>query len=147
MSTYSEKLKDPRWQKKRLKILSRDRWKCKKCGDTETTLHVHHLNYNGNPWEVENEHLITLCEDCHECVESIHECKCEFKDIKIFKSDSWSDGSRIMFMSFDGIVSMRIYNGKDEFIIGFELYFGMNFELIKILRNAIKWTKNNAGNG
>lgn len=65
--TYSEKLKDPRWQKKRLEILERDNWECKSCSDTENTLHVHHKFYENKkePWEYDNECLITLCADCH----------------------------------------------------------------------------------
>jgi len=64
---YSEKLKDPRWQKKRLQILERDNWACYWCGDKETTLHVHHLWYQGrNPWDTEDEGLQTLCSECHD---------------------------------------------------------------------------------
>jgi hypothetical protein len=65
---YAEKLKDPRWQKKRLKILERDNWTCKICFATDKTLHVHHLFYfrNKEPWEVHDGFLITVCEDCHE---------------------------------------------------------------------------------
>jgi hypothetical protein len=64
---YSDKLKDPRWQKKRLEILERDKWTCKGCNDTETTLHVHHTIYHPNiePWDYPEKQLITLCEDCH----------------------------------------------------------------------------------
>lgn len=65
MISYSEKLKDPRWQKVRLQVLNRDEFTCQHCGDTEATLHVHHLSYNGEPWEAENHLLITLCEVCH----------------------------------------------------------------------------------
>ncbi len=64
--TYSEKLKDPRWQKKRLEILNRDEFTCRLCGDDKLTLHVHHICYNGNPWEANSDRLITLCEACHE---------------------------------------------------------------------------------
>lgn len=65
--TYAEKLKDPKWQKRRLDILSRDGFTCQTCRDTETTLHVHHLQYfKGDPWDVEDIYLITLCENCHE---------------------------------------------------------------------------------
>jgi hypothetical protein len=66
--TYLEKLKDPRWQKKRLEILQRDNWTCQCCGDTENTLHVHHWFYKKgkDPWEYDAEDLSTLCEDCHE---------------------------------------------------------------------------------
>ncbi len=65
--TYAEKLKDPRWQKKRLEILQRDEWHCKCCGDNKETLHIHHLHYTGkNPWDIPNEFLMTLCATCHE---------------------------------------------------------------------------------
>lgn len=63
---YIEKLQDPRWQKKRLKIFERDGWRCVNCGRDEQTLHVHHVKYsNGEPWEVEDSSLLTLCHDCH----------------------------------------------------------------------------------
>jgi hypothetical protein len=64
---YTEKLKHPKWQKKRLEILNRDNFTCQNCGSTETTLHVHHRVYsNGEPWEIDNKRLVALCEDCHE---------------------------------------------------------------------------------
>jgi hypothetical protein len=67
-SAYSLKLKDPKWQKKRLEVLERDKWTCQKCDDKESTLHVHHIKYStGNPWEIDNKFLITLCEECHSC--------------------------------------------------------------------------------
>ena len=66
--TYSEKLKDPRWQKKRLEILNRDNWACRSCEETTETLAVHHLLYRrgAEPWEYENDDLVTLCQTCHE---------------------------------------------------------------------------------
>jgi len=66
-NSYSEKLKDPRWQKKRLSIMERDRWQCKMCFTETVTLNVHHLFYDKgkDPWEYDNGALITLCEDCH----------------------------------------------------------------------------------
>lgn len=66
--TYAEKLKDPRWQKKRLEILSRDYFMCKICGDESNTLHVHHkiYEYGKDPWDYDNSLLVTLCADCHE---------------------------------------------------------------------------------
>ena len=65
--TYAEKLRDPRWQKRRLEILERDNWSCQQCFDTESTLAVHHRKYltNVEPWDYPDELLITLCEDCH----------------------------------------------------------------------------------
>lgn len=65
---YIEKLKDPRWQKKRLDIMERDGWACRSCGDNKKTLHVHHLAYiyGNDPWDYMDETLVTLCDDCHE---------------------------------------------------------------------------------
>ena len=67
MSKYSEKFKDPRWQQKRLRILERDDWQCKSCGDRDKTLNVHHIFYDKgkNPWEYDDDILITWCEACH----------------------------------------------------------------------------------
>lgn len=59
---------DPRWQKKRLEILSRDNFACTQCGTTEKTLHVHHTVYRNEaegPWDYLDSSLITLCDDCH----------------------------------------------------------------------------------
>lgn len=64
--TYAEKLKDPRWQKKRLLIMQRDNFTCRFCGDNESTLNVHHLSYSANPWDTPDDELITICEDCHQ---------------------------------------------------------------------------------
>jgi len=66
--TYVEKLKDPRWQKMRLKILERDDWACQMCFDCESTLHIHHRRYlpNRAPWDYPENILVTLCEACHE---------------------------------------------------------------------------------
>src|SRR5688572_8092639 len=65
--TYSDKLKNPLWQKKRLRIFERDDWTCFCCGRQTETLHVHHLFYlpDLNPWEYDDNFLITYCEYCH----------------------------------------------------------------------------------
>lgn len=68
--TYGERLKDPRWQGKRLEVFKRDNFQCQLCKDVSTPLHVHHLKYEGeNPWDVELSNLITYCEHCHAIVE------------------------------------------------------------------------------
>lgn len=67
MKTYSEKLKDPRWQKKRLEIMERDGFRCRMCDSRKETLHIHHCHYEkGNPWDTDDSLLITLCHQCHE---------------------------------------------------------------------------------
>ena len=65
---YSQKLKDPRWQKKRLEILERDEWTCQICQDSSTMLVVHHRKYlpDAEPWDYPDNLLVTLCEDCHD---------------------------------------------------------------------------------
>lgn len=71
---YKEQIKDPRWQKRRLEIFQKDEFTCKLCGNSQKTLHVHHIEYLSNHkiWEYDDKHLITLCEDCHSYV---HELK------------------------------------------------------------------------
>jgi hypothetical protein len=64
---YSEKLKDPRWQKKRLEIFQRDKFSCVICQAEDITLHAHHVAYEKDtePWEYDNKNIVTLCEECH----------------------------------------------------------------------------------
>ena len=66
--TYSELLRSPLWQKKRLKILERDDFTCQHCGSKERELQVHHRVYHKGamPWEYDDSELITLCNQCHE---------------------------------------------------------------------------------
>lgn len=65
---YSDKLKDPRWQRKRLEILQRENFTCESCGDTTRTLHVHHGYYETglDPWDYESSTLHCVCDTCHE---------------------------------------------------------------------------------
>ena len=68
---YWEKLKDPRWQRRRLEIMERDNFKCRHCRSDSNTLNVHHRVYNkgAQPWDYDDHLLITLCESCHESAE------------------------------------------------------------------------------
>lgn len=84
--SYAEKLKDPRWQKKRLKILERDDFTCQNCADKTKTLHVHHLKYDGEPWEIDSHYLVTLCESCHKTIDIKYEAAFkEFKDAILYQ--------------------------------------------------------------
>lgn len=56
---------DPRWQRLRLQVMDRDAWRCVACGDTKSTLHVHHKRYCGDIWDSPPEDLQTLCNSCH----------------------------------------------------------------------------------
>lgn len=82
---YSEKLKSPKWQKKRLQILERDDFTCIICGDIESELHVHHRWYekDTDPWDYPDVVYQTLCKSCHERVkkESREKLKKEVEEI------------------------------------------------------------------
>ena len=63
---YAKALKHPKWQKQRLLVFQRDHWRCTKCRDTETELHVHHKKYTKKyPWNELMSNLTTLCSNCH----------------------------------------------------------------------------------
>lgn len=69
--TYAEKLKDQRWEDKRIHILRRDNYCCKLCGNHDN-LHVHHILYeeDTDPWDYDENYLITVCEFCHNRIHS-----------------------------------------------------------------------------
>lgn len=71
--TYSEKLRHPKWQKKRLEVMQRDKFICQLCGATEVELHVHHKEYSmgKEPWEYDLSNFQTLCKFCHRISEEI----------------------------------------------------------------------------
>jgi hypothetical protein len=66
--SYADLLKDPRWQKRRLEVLADRGWKCERCDDKTTELHVHHKRYlkGKMPWEYEDVDLCVLCSVHHE---------------------------------------------------------------------------------
>lgn len=70
--TYWEKLKDPRWQKKRLEVLERASFRCSHCNTHDKPLHVHHGYYGSlDPWDYPDRVLHVLCEDCHAAAEAV----------------------------------------------------------------------------
>lgn len=70
--TYAEKLRNPKWQKKRLQILERDNWCCQSCADATKNLQVHHLFYaKRDPWDYPDEAYQTLCDECHKTRQDI----------------------------------------------------------------------------
>lgn len=114
--SYKDKLLDPRWQKKRLKILERDDFQCTICFDKENTLHVHHLKYakSGNPWDSPDEELVTYCCHCHKMIEEI---KSGFPKSKILKIHNIPGGHLIDFT----IVIETSYGCKEIIIYKKEL--------------------------
>lgn len=88
---YRDQLKDPRWQRKRLEVMHRDNFKCRKCDNGEITLNVHHIAYvfRWKPWEYPDYYLITLCESCHELENPImaKDAIVELQNIGYFSQD------------------------------------------------------------
>lgn len=67
MTTYAQKLLDPRWQRLRAQVLQRDGFTCRDCKCSDRTLHVHHCLYRkGDPWNTEPRFLVTVCDACHQ---------------------------------------------------------------------------------
>jgi|SRR5690554_598453 len=66
--SYSEKLKDKRWIKKRESVKRRAEYRCEDCGATNVVLEVHHCYYlfGYEPWEYPTGSLRCLCRNCHE---------------------------------------------------------------------------------
>jgi hypothetical protein len=65
--SYGAQLKSPFWQRKRLEVLEAAEFKCQRCWDSESTLHVHHKRYvkGRMAWEYSVNELLSLCESCH----------------------------------------------------------------------------------
>jgi len=77
ISSYSEKLKDIRWIKKRNLIKQRADNKCEDCGVADHRLEIHHCYYiyGYEPWEYPTSSLRCLCQICHknrDPIEKIH---------------------------------------------------------------------------
>lgn len=73
--------------------MQRDSFTCLRCGDTETTLNVHHKKYikGREPWEYELDNFETLCEVCHKVGHKKEEpknpsCLTKFDIPKCFKT-------------------------------------------------------------
>lgn len=108
-SNYGEKLRSPKWQKRRLEILNRDQFACRLCGDKETQLHVHHLRYEkgADPWDYNDGSLLTVCENCHE---ELHQMKFGESLLESLVGGGIDmDGLHTLFMSID----MTINDGPD----------------------------------
>jgi hypothetical protein len=139
--TYEEKLKSPKWQKRRLEIMNRDNFTCKKCGDTETQLHVHHLEYvNGNdPWDYEDNQLVTLCEDCHTIVEQIKkEPGFDFSKLKIVKLNTWTDGGKTIFYNNGKNCVFVEYDNLNQYKGGYNFSGSSIDSIIKIFKHTKK---------
>lgn len=117
-TTYSEKLKDPRWQRKRLEVFQRDGFTCQCCNDDKKTLHVHHKKYSGEPWEANLGDLTTLCEDCHQ----------DFEDWIYYKKDRNFLAKKIKFSSKDYKHSLAVIKYSNTENYAFLSYLNNEFK-------------------
>ena len=58
---------NPKWKKRRLDILKRDKYTCRSCGASSCALHVHHRWYlsGRKAWEYPDVALVSMCPGCH----------------------------------------------------------------------------------
>lgn len=139
-SDYQTKLKSPHWQKKRLQVLNRDKWKCKLCKDEETTLHVHHLEYQPKkePWEYPMSNFVTLCEHCHREVELL-KVDNHHDEIHIDKM-KWKSGDIIVFIYAKSMEypAIKFYDKNDRLFGNYQFSdYGQNI-ITKFFKNCKK---------
>lgn len=115
--SYSDKLKDPRWQRKRLEVLQRANWTCECCErnleeGNDAELHVHHrwYNYGKEPWEYPDECFSALCKPCHE---------------KTTKAVAW-------FKDISKILSPRV-------IVCLHLFISWSFRVFESPQDFVRW--------
>lgn len=127
--TYSEKLKDPRWQKKRLEIMQRDEFACRNCGEDKDTLNVHHGYYERglDPWEYPDDTLHTLCEKCHQ---EAQEADLVLRRLLGRMTDLYRVTGYVKGIAIDsyGLNEVRIFNAEDAGGMGD--YLGVSDETI-----------------
>jgi hypothetical protein len=100
--------------------MQRDDFKCKLCGDKETTLNIHHLSYAENPWSIADHLMITLCEHCHKLIhEALEELEFDMLSISLRKDlsrkkDSYLYTVYIKSMDILVLLSMNL-NGNFDY--------------------------------
>lgn len=92
------------WYETSKRIKARDHNTCQMCGRNDVPLSVHHLYYGhgGDIFDVPDESLITLCEDCHEAQK-------EYREMQ----NSLLDDLRSCYTDFE------LYGLMEYFLIGF----------------------------
>jgi hypothetical protein len=94
--SFFEQIKHPRWQKKRLEVMSDAGFECEACNASDVTLNVHHKRYVKGRlyWEYERQELECLCESCHK---SLHKTQ---DDIKALLSEVDSKSAYALIAGF-----------------------------------------------
>ena len=87
--SYSEKLQDIRWKRRRDYIKKRDYYACQACFEHNKPLYVHHRYYEADkdPWDYPDNALVSLCQECHELENEHTREGYERKLLKLFKKN------------------------------------------------------------
>jgi hypothetical protein len=116
--TYSEQLKRPEWQRRRLEVLNAANWECQQCNDNESMLHVHHKRYvkGRMAWDYVLGDFEALCETCHS---EAHETKELIEEVLAgIPTLMWMDVASLLVGWAKGIVndelSSRAYDAFSE---------------------------------
>lgn len=107
------------------------------CDDKERTLNIHHLHYNGEPWEADDRHLITLCEYCHEDVTKQEK---EYKPLliqSIKQAGFMGDDLRELALAFHNI-SVGEHNSS---LVAEAIRYAINQNFDQLISNYIKKVK------
>lgn len=130
IAKWSDQYKDPRWQKKRLEVLSIDEWMCQKCGSKDKALHVHHASYvrGRKIWEYSASEMVTLCDQCHK---TIHNLLADNKEVVVpdLINSVRSDGEFDYFDMLD-LMSAIAFEG--------DIYKNVCLELVKQYRKDLE---------
>jgi len=112
-TSYWDKLKDPRWQKKRLEVFQRDEFACTWCGESDKTLHVHHAYYEWGkePWDYDTATLHTVCEDCHDTANNLR------RDMHFEEAKLWLEVQCSLF-HFVAAMRDKLTNGDMLVLLG-----------------------------
>jgi len=110
--SYSDKLQHPKWQRVRLKIMERDDFKCRICGRNDTLLHVHHTVYlkGHEPWEYDDNFLLTLCTPHHDDEE-----KLKSEDLMIVTQLLTAGVTRSEMLHLSVQLRRYIFSGENKF--------------------------------
>lgn len=110
---YSDLLKSPKWQKKRLEILHFYDFQCRVCYDRESELHVHHKYYTKGkkPWEYDDDCYVVLCDKCHKNVHEEYGYLYDDIFVNWFKK---SGKKYYTFYIFTKVFKKFIFNSSDK---------------------------------
>jgi hypothetical protein len=139
--TYSEQLKHPNWQRRRLERLNAVNFMCESCEETQKTLHVHHHRYvkGRMAWEYDDDELSVLCEDCHA---QEHDVRARFDAIlsrldiaDIMIMTGYAEGLGLRYSWGKSTELIRIDSG--EFAVGLGDALGVSFhEMLDLIENG-----------